>query len=82
MSSTPDRGGGLAVRCLAVAGMLSALLVAFISDGPARAQSLTVLPVSIQMAPGQMSSELMVINMGDTETSVQVRAFIWSQTSR
>jgi fimbrial chaperone protein len=46
----------------------------------ARAQSLTVLPVTIQMAPGQMAAALTVINQGDRETSFQVRAFAWRQS--
>lgn len=47
--------------------------------GPAHAQGLTVLPVTIQLAPGQMAAALTVINQSDSETSFQVRAFAWSQ---
>lgn len=46
---------------------------------PAGAQSLTVLPVTIQMPPGQMAGALTVINQGDAESAFQVRAFAWSQ---
>ncbi|MBR0650385.1 molecular chaperone [Roseomonas terrae] len=46
---------------------------------PARAQSLTVLPVNIRMAPGQMTAVLTVINQGADESSFQVRAYTWSQ---
>jgi fimbrial chaperone protein len=47
--------------------------------GAAQAQSLTVLPVSIAMPPGDLATTLTVINQGDAETSVQVRALAWSQ---
>ncbi len=67
-------------RRMASAGVLAAALAVALPGGAAMAQSLTVLPVSIQMAPGQMSTELTVINMGDAETSVQVRSFAWNQT--
>jgi fimbrial chaperone protein len=57
----------------------SAGILALCSAGAAKAQSLTVLPVNIEMAPGQMSTTMTVINQGTTETSVQLRAFAWSQ---
>jgi fimbrial chaperone protein len=47
--------------------------------GAATAQALTVLPVTIQMAPGQMAAALTIINQGDQETSFQIRAFSWHQ---
>lgn len=47
--------------------------------GAAQAQALTVLPVSIQMAPGQQATTLTIINQGDKPTSVQVRGFNWIQ---
>ena len=59
--------------------MLSVFSSLFWPAAAARAQSLTVLPVSIQMAAGQMATTLTVINQGDSETSFQVRAFTWSQ---
>lgn len=43
------------------------------------AQSLTVLPVSIQMVPGQSATTLTIINAGEAETSVQIRALAWAQ---
>ncbi len=45
----------------------------------ARAQSLTVLPVGIRLAPGQMTGTLTVINQDDAETAFQIRAFAWGQ---
>lgn len=47
--------------------------------GAAEAQSLMVLPVNIQMAPGQGAATLTVMNKGDAETSVQLRAYGWDQ---
>ncbi len=61
-------------------GALAAGLGLLLATGAARAQSLTVLPVIIQMSPGELATSLTVINVGDNETSVQVRAFAWSQT--
>lgn len=45
----------------------------------ARAQSLTVLPVSIRLAPGEATSALTVMNTGVAETAVQARVYAWSQ---
>jgi fimbrial chaperone protein len=64
---------------VAAAGACVGFLIALLAGGAASAQSLTVLPVSIQMAPGQMATTLTVINQSDGETSFQVRAFTWSQ---
>lgn len=38
-----------------------------------------VLPVNIQMSPGQEAATITVTNKGDQDTSVQVRAFSWEQ---
>jgi fimbrial chaperone protein len=43
----------------------------------ARAQALTVLPVTIEMAPGQKAAVLTVTSAG--QTSFQVRAYEWRQ---
>ncbi|UEP26127.1 fimbria/pilus periplasmic chaperone [Burkholderia ambifaria] len=56
-----------------------ATFVALLSGGAVNAQSLTVLPVTIQMTQGRMATALTVINHGDSETGVQVRAFAWNQ---
>ena len=45
----------------------------------AQAQGLTVLPVIIQMAPGQAATTITVENHDSSETSFQVRAFAWNQ---
>ena len=47
--------------------------------GVVRAQGLSVLPVTIQLAPGQSAAALTVANQTDGDTSFQVRAFAWHQ---
>ncbi len=69
----------IANRRVATAGAVAAGLVALLAGGMASAQSLTVLPVNINMAPGQLATTMTVINHGDAETSVQIRALSWSQ---
>lgn len=63
------------------AGSMTAMLALCL--GPisqsAKAQALSVLPVNVQMAPGQGAATITVTNRGDQETSVQVRAFSWAQ---
>ncbi len=68
-------------RRMAGAGALAAGLVVLLAGGAAKAQSLTVLPVNIAMTPGQMATTLTVINQGDAETSVQIRALAWNQAA-
>jgi P pilus assembly chaperone PapD len=64
-------------RVVAAVGLVPALIV--LLAGSARAQSLMVLSVNIQMAPGQKATTLTVINKGDSETAIQVRAYAWNQ---
>jgi len=66
-------------RVVAAVGLVP-VLMALLAVGAARAQSLMVLPVNIQMAPGQKATTLTVINRGDTETAIQVRAYAWNQS--
>jgi fimbrial chaperone protein len=61
------------------ASALVAGIAILVAGAAAHAQSLTVLPVNIEMAPKQMSTTLTVINNGDAETSVQIRVLAWSQ---
>jgi fimbrial chaperone protein len=56
-----------------------AVALALLAADGAGAQGLTVLPVSIQMAAGQMATTLTVRNEGADEISLQVRPFVWSQ---
>jgi fimbrial chaperone protein len=66
-------------RFRATASALAAGLAILLAGGTASAQSLTVLPVNIEMAPKQMATTLTVINQGDAETSVQIRTMAWKQ---
>ena len=63
------------------AAILGALLPC-LSATMVAADGLTVLPVTIQMAPGQMAASLTVKNEADAATSLQVRAFAWSQSAQ
>lgn len=65
-------------RHIVAAGALAAG-VALFGVATAQAQALTVLPVNIQLAPGQLASTLTVINSGSAATSIQVRALAWDQ---
>ena len=56
-----------AVLSLAVAGLA------------AGAQSLSVLPVNVFLAPGQNAATLTVTNHGDHETAIQIRPYAWNQ---
>jgi fimbrial chaperone protein len=69
----------ISCRRVAKPSALVAVLVFLLACGAAMAQSLTVLPVTIQMAPGRMATVLTIINQGDIETAVQVRTFAWNQ---
>lgn len=55
------------------------LLFALLGGSMGRAQSLTVLPVNIQLPSKQKATTLTVINQGDADTSIQIRAYAWSQ---
>jgi fimbrial chaperone protein len=66
---------------LRILGLLPAGLCIFMISSAVMAQSLSVLPVNIQMAPKQMGTSLTVINQGAAETSVQIRAFAWKQVN-
>jgi fimbrial chaperone protein len=45
----------------------------------ARAQALSVVPVNVQMAPGQQAATVTVNNQGGSQTAVQIRAYKWNQ---
>ncbi len=78
MSQIRYDGAARRYAIIAGVGALAASLAAA-APVPARAQSLTVLPVSIQMEPGQKSTSLTIINQGDSPTAVQVRVYAWDQ---
>ncbi|MGD1107173.1 MAG: fimbria/pilus periplasmic chaperone [Terracidiphilus sp.] len=65
---------------MAAALALASAAVILLFAGPAAsAQALSVLPVNIFFSPGQKASSLTVTNVGKTETSIQIRAYAWSQ---
>ncbi len=67
-------------RRIRVAHALAAVAsVLAISGLAAKAQSLAVLPVNIFLSPGQNATALTVTNHGVSATSIQIRAFAWSQ---
>jgi fimbrial chaperone protein len=68
------RGPARAALCCLAAAIWAAAAI-----GAAQSQGLTVLPVSIDLPPGQMAAAMTVINQGDGETSFQVRSFAWRQ---
>ena len=64
------------------AGHFRAAVAAFLLTGSAGwAQSLTVLPVNIQMRPGEGATSLTVINQGNAVSAVQVRVYSWDQST-
>jgi|CZKZ01.1.fsa_nt_gi fimbrial chaperone protein len=69
----------LSCRRNAATNALSAILVFLPISMAVRAQSLSVLPVNIFLAPGQSASTLTITNQGNTKTAVQIRAFAWDQ---
>ena len=58
---------------------LAAISVLCLTGVAARAQSLSVMPVNIFLAPGQRATTLTVTNQGTTKTAIQIRAFGWNQ---
>lgn len=54
---------------------------AVMASTPANAQALTVLPVTVTLQPRQMAAVLTLVNQGESDSTVQVRAFAWSQTA-
>jgi fimbrial chaperone protein len=57
-----------------------ATLLGVLAAGGAHAQSLEVAPVRIEMAPGQMTTTILVTNRGKESTGVQARVFAWKQS--
>jgi fimbrial chaperone protein len=64
-----------------VPALIVSALIALLAGGVARAQSLMVIPVNLQIAPEQRATTLTVINRGDSETSIQIRVYAWNQQS-
>jgi fimbrial chaperone protein len=59
------------------AAFLAAALATFLAAGAARAQSLTIQPVSVTLAAGQMAATLTVLNQSPAPSAFQVRAYEW-----
>lgn len=59
--------------------MLALSLALSLSSEFAQGQALTVMPVHVQMPPGQKAAVLSVTNAGSVETAVQIRAYGWAQ---
>ena len=80
---TTRKGRGRSGSSLALALVLVATVFGAImgpqTAGVVRAQGLSVMPVTIQLAPGQLAAVLTVTNQSDGETSFQVRPFAWQQ---
>ncbi len=77
MTASPNRPSDrpIAIRTAPIA----ALFVCLLDSGTVQAQDLAVLPVTIELSPGQAAVSLTIANQGTAETSVQIRAFAWSQ---
>lgn len=78
---TPRQDKSATTSCLRLVAAfgLAGIFGVFLPGSPARAQSLMVLPVNIQMAPGQSTTTLTVVNEGNVETAIQIRAYAWNQ---
>ncbi len=68
-------------RQMAAAKAFVAIFSIILAGAVARAQALTVLPVSIHLSPGQKTTSLTITNQGTAETAVQIRPFVWTQKS-
>jgi fimbrial chaperone protein len=79
MAPTPNEAASTKCRRIVAAIGLVPVLIVLLIGGVARAQSLMVIPVNVQMAPQQRATTLTVINRGDSETAIQIRAYAWNQ---
>jgi fimbrial chaperone protein len=64
---------------LTAAAKIAAAVALFLSLCSAHAQSLSVLPVNVFLQPGERAASLSLTNSSDRPTSIQARAFDWSQ---
>lgn len=65
------------LRNTAIGAMLA---VACSAGCTAGAQTLTILPVTVSLPARQQAAVITLVNSGQTDMSVQVRAFAWSQS--
>ena len=67
-------------RCTKIAlCALAAMQVVLTTAPAARAQALSVLPVNVHIPPGEQAATVNVTNTGTAPTSIQIRAYDWSQ---
>jgi fimbrial chaperone protein len=59
--------------------IVAAVCASFLLSPPAKAQGLTVYPVTIEMLPGEMATTITMTNMGNQIASFQIRPFAWSE---
>ncbi len=60
-----------------VLALLASAPAAILAAGAARAQTLAIQPVTVQLAPGQMAATVTVVNQGTSDSAFQVRPFAW-----
>lgn len=70
---------GVERRLLLGGGAAAAMAALGLHPSPAAAGSIEVAPVSADLAPGQQAGVITVTNRDAAPTSVQVRAFAWTQ---
>lgn len=51
-----------------------------LASGTVRAASLEILPLTVNLAPGQTATTLEVTNHGDAPTTIQARPYSWRQS--
>jgi fimbrial chaperone protein len=66
-------------RRIASALALTAILFVLLKGMAGEAQSLSVLPVNIHLAPNEKATSLTVTNQGTAKTAIQIRAYAWNQ---
>src|SRR4051794_35694957 len=70
----------MSMRRIRVAASIFAATGIVLSTGlAAGAQSLSVLPVNVLLAPGQKAATLTITNQGNSPTAIQIRGYDWSQ---
>jgi fimbrial chaperone protein len=65
----------------AVIGVFVSIVTVGFAAAQGESQGLTVLPVSILLMPGQMTTTLTIQNHYDSDTAFQVRSFAWRQSA-
>lgn len=58
---------------------LATALLALLAAPLAGAQEITVLPVTVQMAPGENAASLTIQNPSEHESTFQIRPYLWSE---